>query len=70
MGMSAIASLRGFPEAGKGLEASTCAICAQPIRRTAAAWEHESTGVSARLPVHHHATPVPGSPTVSAAASR
>ena len=59
MTMPVIPSPRGFQEADRKPEASTCAICAQPIRKTTASWVHESTGTSAKLPVRHLATPTP-----------
>jgi hypothetical protein len=57
MAMTVIRSPRAVQETGPDPEASTCAICAQPIKRTTSIWEHEKTGPAARLPVRHHATP-------------
>ena len=55
--MTVIRSPRAVQESGPGIETATCAVCAQPIHRKITAWEHETTGPFARLPVRHHATP-------------
>jgi hypothetical protein len=41
------------------VNASTCAVCTQPIGWTGLAWEHKTTGIWANTPVRHQASPVP-----------